>query len=354
VFSSAVPVAHKLRKWRVPTMSLPSLFRYDSDIGFTFVPNFKARIPHETGGYLIRANALGFRDDRTPDSENHDQRRRVLVFGDSFTAGDGVSNGKRFSDELARLLPGTDFYNFGLPGTGTDQQLIAFNKFARDVSCDLVMVAVLVENIRRITAQFRPAQSADGRIRFVPKPYFELQDGKLVRFHNPVPEETVGADELSAGAVVDQGGRFLGLRALVKSLGLKEIVQRLTGYQPVPDYDSSFSPAWLLMRALLLAWREASRSPLLVVLLPLYQHVEETADSSAYQQRFRELASETGIAVHDVLPDLRRYSMEERRGFRFATDVHLTPAGHQAIARSLAPAVNALLDKVVERESITA
>jgi carbamoyltransferase len=335
-------------------MSLPSQFRYDSDIGFTFVPNFAARIPHETGGYLIRTNALGFRDDRTPGSEHHDLRRRVFVFGDSFTAGDGVSNGKRFSDELERLLPGTDFYNFGLPGSGTDQQLIAFNKFARGLSFDLVMVAVLVENIRRITAQFRPVQSGDRRIRFVSKPYFELHDGRLVRYHNPVPQEAVDADELSAGVVVDQGGRFSGLRKLVKSLGLKEVVQRLTGYQPVPDYDSNSSPAWLLMRALLLAWRETCQSPLLVVPLPLYQHVEETADASAYQQRFRELASETGIAVHDVLPDLRRYSMQQRRGFRFATDVHLTPAGHQALARSLAPAINALLGKVVKRQSVTA
>ena len=332
-------------------MSLPNQLRYDPDIGFTFVPNLQARISHETGGYLVRVNALGFRDDRTPGSARDEQRRRILVFGDSFTAGDGVSNGKRFSDELARLVPGTDFYNFGLPSSGTDQQLIAFNKFARDLPCNLVIVAVLVENIRRITAQFRPAQSGDERIRFVPKPYFELHDGKLVRFHNPVPEESVDADELSqglAGAAIDQGGRFPGLRKLIKSLGLKAVVQRLTGYQPVPDFDSSSSPAWLLMRALLLAWREASRSPLLVVPLPLYQHVEETADASAYQQRFRELASETGIAVHDVLPDLRRYSMEERRGFRFATDVHLTAAGHRAVARSLAPAVSALLDKVVE------
>ena len=82
--------------------------------------------------------------------------------------------------------------------------------------------------------------------------------------------------------------------------------------------------------------------------------MEETADASAYQERFRELASETGIAIHDVLPDLQRYSVEERRGFRFATDVHLTPAGHQAVARSLAPAVKALLDKVVEQGSAAA
>jgi GDSL-like Lipase/Acylhydrolase family len=334
-------------------LNLPNQFRYDPDIGFTFVPNLQVRIPHESGGYLIRTNALGFRDHRTPAV---DRRIRVFVFGDSFTAGDGVSNGKRYSDELERLFPEIEFYNFGLPGTGTDQHLIAFKKFAMSLRCDLVIVAVLVENIRRITAQFRPAELPDGRILLQPKPYFELHNGQLVRFHDPVPERTIAADELARGdaiARVDCGGRYPALRKLIKTLGIKDVVQRLTAYQPVPDFDSPASPAWLLMKALLLAWREASRSPLLIVPLPLYQHVEQSADPSAYQQRFREFAAETGLAVHDVLPDLQRYSPKERRQFRFATDVHLTPLGHHAVAHSLAPAVKSLLQRTNEERPST-
>ena len=42
--------------------------------------------------------------------------------GDSFTAADGVSNRQRYSDLLEARLPGIEVYNFGLPGTGTDQQ----------------------------------------------------------------------------------------------------------------------------------------------------------------------------------------------------------------------------------------
>jgi hypothetical protein len=266
-------------------LKLPNQFRYDSDIGFTFVPNLQVRIPHESGGYLVRTNALGFRDHRTPIV---DGRMKVFVFGDSFTAGDGVSNGKRYNDELERLIPGIEFYNFGLPGTGTDQHLIAFKKFAMTLRYDLVIVAVLVENIRRIMAQFRPARSPDGRLFLRAKPYFELHNGKFVRFHDPVPERPIGADELvhdNANAVVDYGGRYPALRKLIKTLGIKDVVQRLTAYQPVPDFDSRASPAWLLMRALLRAWREASRRPLLIVPLPLYQHVEGSADASAYQQR---------------------------------------------------------------------
>jgi carbamoyltransferase len=324
----------------------PGQFRYDPDIGFTFLPNLQLRIPHESGGYLVKTNALGFRDERTP-AASAGGRSRVFVFGDSFTAGDGVSNGKRYSDQLERLVPGVEFYNFGLPGTGTDQQFIAFTKTAAALDRELVIVAVLVENIRRVTAQFRPAQTFDGGVLLRPKPYFELHDGKLVRFHDPVPEGGVSADELDevrASAAVDRGGRYPALRKLIKTLGVQDLVQRMTAYQPVPDFDSPSSPAWQLMRAILLAWREASRSPLLVVPLPLYQHIEETADASAYQERFRELAEETGIAVHDVLPDLRRHSPEERRRFRFNTDVHLTPLGHEAVARSIAPTVATMLE----------
>ena len=46
----------------------------------------------------------------------------ILRFGDSYTAADGVSNKKRYSDVLMQMLPNTEIYNFGMPGTGTDQQ----------------------------------------------------------------------------------------------------------------------------------------------------------------------------------------------------------------------------------------
>ena len=37
------------------------LLKYDPIIGYRFIPNLKARVPHEGGGYLIRTNEYGFR-----------------------------------------------------------------------------------------------------------------------------------------------------------------------------------------------------------------------------------------------------------------------------------------------------
>ena len=314
-----------------------ALTRFDQDVGYTFIPGLKQRVQHEAGGYLVATNSLGFRSEEVED----DPRPRVFVFGDSFTAGDGVSNGKRWTDLLGERIPSHKFCNFGLPGTGTDQHLIAWQKFGAPREHDLLVVAVLVENIRRIAAAYRPVEHADGSVWFRPKPYFTLEDGALVRHHDPVPSELVPASALQGS--VDQGGRFAVLRKLVSKLGLKEVVQQLTSYQPVPDYDDPDSPGWRLMAAILRAWSQASAAPMVIVPLPMAQHVEETADSSTYRRRFAELGDELGRPVIDPLDALHAYSTDERRAFRFKRDVHLTPAGHKAVANALAPKLLELL-----------
>ena len=322
-------------------MVTPTIFRYDPDVGYTFIPNLRTRVPHESGGYLLRTNELGFRDDRTP-SADAGSLKRIFIFGDSFTAGDGVSNKQRYSAELERLVPGIECYNFGLTGSGMDQQFIAYRKFAQNLPCDLVIIMIMVENIRRITSAFRMVESDDGERRFQPKPYFELHDGVLRRFNDPVPGKILDRQQLAQqppGARIDSGGRFLFLRRLVKSLGAKEFMQRLSRYQPIPEYNRRASSAWRLMRAILLEWRACCSCPVLVVPLPLYQNIEETADATPYRKRYAELARESDIGVYDVLDDLLAYTMEQRRAFRFTKDVHLTPSGHAALAKAIAPEV---------------
>ena len=80
--------------------------RYHPEIGHLYVPNLKARIPHERGGYYVRTNALGFRSDHefTKDSD----KPRILVFGDSYTAGDGCNNHERYTHLLTELLGAQD------------------------------------------------------------------------------------------------------------------------------------------------------------------------------------------------------------------------------------------------------
>lgn len=98
------------------------IYEYHPIFGKRFIAGIKARIEHEGGGYLIRANGAGFRSDREYQRQKDPNTFRVLVFGDSFDAGDGVPNKARFTDVLETLIGGAEVYNFGLSGTGTDQQ----------------------------------------------------------------------------------------------------------------------------------------------------------------------------------------------------------------------------------------
>jgi len=320
---------------------MTTLFAYDPDIGYRFVPHLKTRVASPDGGYLVRTNGQGFRSDREFERDN--AAPRILVFGDSFTAGDGVSNGSRYTDVLESLLPPVEVHNFGLPGSGTDAQFICYRKLAEGSPCQIVVLAVLVENIRRIVSAYRPSPGVEGGVELFPKPYFELEGERLVRHHDPVPREPVTASELEGNDSVDRGGRFPALRRLVRSVGLQGVVQQLIRYQPTPEYDSPTDPAWKLMRAILLAWRALIPQPVVLMPLPLYQHIEDTADASAYRQRFAELAAEGRFILHDPLADLLAHDPKTRRSFRFKKDVHLTPAGHRAIAESLAGTLRPLL-----------
>lgn len=330
-----------------------SLTQYHPRVGYTFVPGIKSRVAHEAGGYLIRANQLGFRADREFTPERTAGKRRVLVFGDSQTAGDGVSNGERTTDVLERELgDGVEVYNFGLPGTGTDQQYLAWQSFvaghdgAPKIEHDLLVLAVHVENIGRVANRYRPYTDERGREVIYAKPYFELREGRLVLGHVPPPKDPWTSETLppEAKGHVDRGLPFPTVRKIVKALGVRDLVQRVTGYNPVPDYDDPKNPKWLVLRAILEQWIRESPTKVIVAPIPLFSFWEGDADASAYQARFRELCQATGATLADPLPELLRHPEEERRRFRFQVDVHFTPAGHRAVGRALAGPVRAALE----------
>jgi lysophospholipase L1-like esterase len=326
------------------------LYEYHPVVGYRFIPNLRARVAHEGGGYLVHANEAGFRSNRPFVKRAVPGFRRVLFFGDSFTAGDAVSNHQRYTDLLETRFSKNhpyqlETYNFGLSSTGTDQQYLAWREFAQDIEHDVLVIAVFVENVRRVVAHYRPHRDADGCERIYAKPYFSLDAGQLSLHHVPPRAVPYEAEELPASeqAKVDSGGRFPVLRKVVTAVGAREAVQRLTRYQPLPAYDSPDSEGWRLMRAILSEWIGAATRPVVLMPLPLPQHLDQVCDAAPYQARFAELAAELNCTLHDPLPIFLRYGKTERRRFRWETDIHFTPEGHRALADSLAPVLERTL-----------
>jgi carbamoyltransferase len=314
-----------------------NIFEYHPVIGYRFIPGLKARLRHEGGGYLVRCNSMGFRCEHEATPTRPAGTFRILLFGDSNIAGQGVSNRFRFGDLLEQRCPGLQVLNFGLYGSGTDQQYLIYRELAAELEHDLVLICPHVTTIRRDVLSHRVTVSAyENRAVLRPKPYFELEDGELVLRHNPVPREVGVPTREQMFAELDEPPR--GLAALMQRLGIDGWLERIRRPSYPPHFDDPQSRVWTMTRAILSRWIEESRAPVAVAPVPHLRHIFGRARADAYLARFSELR-EHGAEVVDVLPTFRKQDRAVLRQAVFATDEHLNPLAHQLMAQALAPHV---------------
>ena len=337
--------------------------KYHPRAGYTYMPEARWRVPSPRGGYLVRANAAGFRSEHEFVPERQPGTFRVLLFGDSQTAGDGVGNAGRYSDLLEKAVPGLEVYNYAVGGQAPDQQLLLFQE-QTEIERDLVVVGMYVENIRRITTRLVKQRDTNGEVVFRAKPYFELEDDELVLHNVPVPKEAWTEETLPeefrphvyahgvGERLVDHLKGALQRAPLTAPLrrAVKSAAMRLKRLDPVPEYDSPKDPVWLLLRKILETFVHESRAPVLLILIPHYFFLSERSDPSAYQARYRELEEATGCHVFDPLPGLLALTAEERSALWSDEAGHLSARGHEILARMLVPWMHRLLR---EREGAT-
>lgn len=334
-----------------------NLFEYHPVIGYRFIPAMVARVRHEGGGYLVRCNQAGFRCDHEVTDRPPAGTFRAIVFGDSYTAGDGISNGRRFSDLLEARLPGVEILNFGLPGSGTDQQYLAFREYAGGIEYDLLIICPMVANIWRILGGEQISMGVtDRRLVRRPKPYFRLVDGELRLENQPVPRDVRPIDPAEADAADKGAGALKRLARLAfrRWPELHCLSMRLRGIRSPAEYDDPDGSAWRLMKAILVAWIRRSRAPVLLYPIPAFVHVNRCIGADGYLRRFSELASEEGATLIDALPEFRKLAAAERKRCRFAVDDHPTERGHEVLADALYPYVAEHVRTFAQRGAIHA
>ncbi|WP_437938153.1 carbamoyltransferase N-terminal domain-containing protein [Sorangium sp. So ce341] len=354
------------------------LVSYHPRIGHLYVPNQKARIPHERGGYLVRTNAQGFRSD-VDYAPQRQGKPRILVFGDSMTAGDGCENHERYTEHLGRLLS-AEVYNYGLSGSGTDQQTLILEELAAGVDADLIVLAVYIDNVERVLSTHRVSiDSATGRKLLVPKPYFELVDGELAVRQQPVPRDRPDAglawehhfpsmpglamlysqlrgvpvepanmtpitraasdvmERLQGQPLFDQLVRFAAPRSWDDIRPFRPWIQRMLGFRPCSaHYDEPTSDGSRLLRAIIARFVEAAR-PRPVLLMPIpVRYYCQIPSAASYQAFFADTARDLGCEHLDLLGELARLPFDERKRISFPIDPHFSPEGHEQVARVLA------------------
>jgi carbamoyltransferase len=260
--------------------------------------------------------------------------------------GYGVDCGSRFSDLLEAKYPNFDVMNFGLSGTGTDQQLLIYENIAKPFEADLYVFAPCTIDIIRNELEFMPSLARQPF--YTPKPYFTLDEDRLILHNVPVPRTRLSEEDAkkSETSIHRDTSPYVTriFRALPQWMRESETFDRiaLAVRQSYSAYQSESSKSWRLMRAIIKQFiREVNGKPVFVLPMPTYHHfILKLAPT--YVARFAELHDPKGNCfVIDVLPYFERLSPENRRKCRLVNDPgsHYSPQGHKVVANAISDAL---------------
>jgi GDSL-like Lipase/Acylhydrolase family len=269
----------------------PDYVLHDSGLGWAYRPGAKHRHVTPEFDVEVMTNRDGYRGWEWPSElPGTSQRRRVLVLGDSFAFGWGVSWEKTFTARLSLEHPEWDIRNAAVAGYGADQQLLVLKRLAPQFRPEVV-VCVFCDNDLWESI----SDEAYGR----GKPQFEL-DGDALRLR---------VARIEQSWLQEHSALFAAVR---KKLWESRFSQR------VRDTDSE----WRMLVRIYRAMRdELSGARLLVV-----SDMPRLASS---------LGSEDGILAVDFGGPLAAVVEPTR----FAVDGHWNDRGHAAIAALLGPVI---------------
>lgn len=293
------------------------VYEYHPLIGWWHLPNIYARVPLGQTYHHVITNSVGMRSERDYPKLRPAGRQRIVFLGDSYTAGDGVSNGDRFTDLLERRFAHLDALNFGLNGSGTDQQLLIYENIASEYEADAFVFCICVENIARNLYDCFPSYDwREQLVAYRPKPFFKRTDAGLELCNTPVAKERRTADDLG-----DWRCKFPYISGET---------------DPYAIYKDPEGEHWRTMKAILERLiNNVKGAPIFIVPMPMYNHYLGENDS-VYMPRFQELADpDNGIHLLDLLPTMKALPLEIRRGLRFPDDPHYTARAHALVANVL-------------------
>lgn len=116
-------------------------YRYDASLGWRNIPNWEAT----TRLRQLQINSKGLRD-REYAYKKPTGVRRILVLGDSFAWGYGVSDEEIFTEQLEQRLEQWQVLNTGVSGWGTDQEYLFLKDEGVKYLSDVVVLAFFLFN----------------------------------------------------------------------------------------------------------------------------------------------------------------------------------------------------------------
>jgi lysophospholipase L1-like esterase len=344
--------------------------QFHEQYGLAFKPGAEGWNTSLRGEYstYIKINQRGLRD-RDYGYTKQAGVFRILVLGDSFTAGLQVSEAETFPKlleaQLNQRYPQTKFevINAGVVGYGTHNQLAYYLHEGYKYQADLVLLAFFTGNDLTDNIWYSLYQLKDGELVSVPatnrqsgsSPSSGQPDSFFKQVRNFLYTHSrlysVSIELLTFSAIQ----RAPGLAQLLVSLGFIELTQPVVNYGNLYVFRRLPDEAWATSQALLLRLNqevEAHGSQLLVAILPDETDVDEarrqdileryghlikaqTVQGPPPAERLAQILQRTGIAYLPLLPALQKGQREAQTPLYFRYDGHWTPAGHQVAGQAI-------------------
>jgi hypothetical protein len=311
----------------VPEVGSPefSVNRSDPYLGWSGKPNVRLRYHRPEFDTLVWLDADGWRQPEPPRPAA--AARRILVLGDSFTWGWGVSQGEVFTDRLqAALAPTVAVVNRGIAGFGTAQEYLLLQRELIAHVYDTVVLMFFINDL---------ADNVDGKDGH--RPYFELVDGRLQPRNQPALPRSSPVEFLKTHS---RAYLFIALE-----LGL--LKRRFAGeanderaYREASAVDFHDLPGYPVTAGLLDEMRRVTRehgARFFLVYIPQRSEFEGDAPYPyvrAVHAMIDDIARRQDFPVLDLSAPFREQA-KAGESLVYAVDAHWTPAGHRLAADAL-------------------
>ena len=305
----------------VPEGDNPLYHFHHSDpyLGWAGKPNVRMRYRRPEFNTLVELDAGGW---RRPLPSPPDAARRILVLGDSFTWGWGVSQGELFTDRLQARLPTVALVNRGLFGFGTAQEYLLLQRELAAAHYDAVVLMFFVNDV---------ADNIDGKDGH--RPYFDLVDGRLQPRNQPALPYTSAPPSF-----LRRNSRAYELLTMELSLmrpRLRGVAGDERTYRESSVTDFHDLPGYAVTVRLLAEMAGLTRqhgAQFFLVYIPDRSEFEAASPYPyvhAVHAMVDDVARQERIPLVDLSPAFRR---QAKAGLIFPVDAHWTPAGHQVAA----------------------
>lgn len=252
---------------------------YDESLGWTYRPH----AIRQNGDFTI--NGVGIRAQREFSQLPPPDHLRIALFGDSFTAGDDVSDDEVWGARLELLLRDAgiraEVLNFGVGAYGMGQAYLRWQHQGKDFEPDIVIFGLQPENLKRNVNVFRQLLHRSGPA--FSKPRFALIADEIQLLNSPTlpPEQLMDvfenfSDHPLAPFEFHYQSRFTATRWWTASRLISLVFEALRQAEDEPDIYSPGSEGGELGKAIVDAFAQdvlEDGSEFVVLHLPLQSHL---------------------------------------------------------------------------------